>query len=408
MNHSDDVDHLAECASCRQRFAGNVVTFDAGARRGRRGEFTATAERLERERDDATDVARVLRDTPVEEWPRLAEMAELRNNAALEQLSEEVRRRLPRHNADALAVANIAASIAESLHPTSYPSVVIAQLRSTAWRDRANALRCVARYDEALRSIDRAEYILEPFASLTHDRAVVRLVKGMIFAQTARFDEAHAILAECRLVFREHNDMRRFQQAALAEANALYEATKYDHAHNIYEDLLQDPTIDLEIQARVHNNLGYCATHLGNYVQANIHFSEAVAKFTDLGFTAEVPRTARGAGLVMIARGQITRGLALLHDARSAFTAAGMVEESGLCALNIASVLIDRGDVAEARSLVQNVADEFADVGLDEQAITAVVRLRDAIDMDDATAETVRTVHALIEGIREGIHESAS
>src|ERR1700692_2415852 len=97
MNHSDDVDHLAECASCRRRFAGNVVTFDAGARRGRQGEFTATAERLERERDSATDVvARYLRDTPAEEWPRLAEMSDLRNNAALEQLSEEVRRLLPR------------------------------------------------------------------------------------------------------------------------------------------------------------------------------------------------------------------------------------------------------------------------------------------------------------------------
>lgn len=409
MKHSDDVTHLAECAACRQRFAANVVTFDAGVRRSREREFTATASRLERERDASTDVvARYLRDTPVEEWPRLAEMAELRNNAALEQMSEEVRRRLERNNLEALAVANVATSIAESLHPNTYPSVVLAQLRATAWRDRANALRYLARYDEAFQSIDRAEFILNQFATLAHDRAMVLLVKGMTLAQTGGFDRAHMTLSESRQIFREHNDIRRFQQAGLAEANALYEGAQYEHARHIYADLLREATADLELQARIHNNLGYCATQLGDYVQANIHFSEAVAKFTDLGFTAEVPRTERGAGLVLIARGQTASGLARLRNARDAFAAAGMTEEAALCALNIAAVLVERGEVAEARSLMQNVADEFAAAGLAEHAIAAVVRLRDAIDMDDATAETVRTVHALIEGLRDRIHPTAN
>jgi tetratricopeptide (TPR) repeat protein len=408
MKHSDDLAHLAECAACRLRFTGNVVTFDAAARRNREEEFTATAARLERERDGAGDVvSRYLRDTPVEEWPRLAEMPELRNNAALEQMSDEVRRRLDRNNIDALAVANLATSIAESLHPHSYPSVLLAQLRATAWRDRANALRSIARYEEAMQSIDRAESILEEFASLSYDRAIVQLIKGMTFAQTGVFDEAHAILSQCRQVFRDHNDMLRLQQAGLAEANALYEATLFDDARRVYEDLLGDAA-DIELRARIHNNLGYCTTQLGDYIQANIHFSEAVAKFTDLGFNAEVPRTERGAGLVLIARGQTASGLAHLRNARRNFTAAGMIEEAALCALNMAAVLVERGDTAEARSLMQNVADEFAAAGLHEHAIAAVVRLRDAIDMDDATAEAVRTVHALIQDLRDGHYQTAN
>jgi len=56
MKHSDDLAHLAECAACRQRFTGNVVTFDAGARRNRENEITATAARLERERDTSADI----------------------------------------------------------------------------------------------------------------------------------------------------------------------------------------------------------------------------------------------------------------------------------------------------------------------------------------------------------------
>lgn len=402
MKHSDDVAHLAECSACRQRFAANVVTFDAASRRNREREFSSTAARLERERDSAADVVpRYLRDTPPEEWARLAEMPDLRNNAALEQMSDEVRKRLHRKPREALAIANLSASIAESLAPSQYPAVILAQLRATAWKDRASTLRYLARYDEAIEAADRGEEALAPFASLEYDRAIVRMVKGMILAQQERFDEAHAILSECRTTFREFGDTKKYVQAGLAEANVLYKAARHADSSKLLENLLTDAIADddVESQARILNNLGHCATNLGDFAAANIHFSEAIAKFTDLGFTAEVPRTEYGAGVVLIARGQVTAGLARLRQARLAFTAAGMIDEAGLCALRIVEVLVDRGDETAARTLTQEVIDEFTAAGLNERAIEAVVRLRDAIDVDDATAETVRTVHAFVKSL---------
>jgi tetratricopeptide (TPR) repeat protein len=411
MKHSDDLAHLAECAACRQRFTGNVVTFDAAARRNREDEFTATAARLGRERDASTDiVARYLRDTPADEWSRLAEMPELRNNAALEQMSEEVRKRLHRKPREALAIANLSASIAESLPPSQYPPVVLAQLRANAWKDRASTLRYLARYDEAIEAAERGEESLSSFASLEHDRAIVRLVKGMALAQLERFDEAHAVLSECRSVFRDHDDIKRYVQAGLAEASSLYEAKRFDVAHQLCLDLLEDAIAagDMESEARLYNNLGYCAIRLEDYASANIRFSEAVAKFTDLGFTAEVARTERGAGLVLVARGQVTSGLARLREARRAFSEAGMIEDAGLCALNIAAILVERGEHMKARALTQNVIDEFTAARMNERAVAAIVSLRDALDVDDATAETVHTVHALVESLREGFHDTAN
>jgi len=411
MKHSDDLAHLAECAACRQRFSGNVVTFDASARRNREEEFTMVAARLERERDRAPDVvARYLRDTPVEEWPRLAEMPELRNNAALEQMSEEVRRRLHRKPREALAIANLTASIAESLHPSQYPAVVLAQLKANAWKDRASTLRYLARYDEAIEAAERGEEALAPFASLEHDRAIVRMVKGMALAQLELFDEAHAILSACRQLFRDYGDRKRYLQAGSAEAGSLYEADRISEANQLWLDLLPAAVEegDIEFQARIHNNLGYCATRLNDYASANIHFSESIARFTDLGFAAEVARTERGAGLVLIARGQTTSGLTRLREARRDFAAIGMIEDAGLCALNIAEVLVERGDRMEARSLTQNVVDEFTAARMNESATSAVANLRDAIDVDDATAETVRTVHAFVESLREESHDAAN
>jgi tetratricopeptide (TPR) repeat protein len=411
MTHSDDVAHLADCSACRERFAANVLPFDPATRRNREGEFVSMAAKLERERDESPDVvARYLRDTPPEEWSRLAEMPDLRNNAALEQMSEEVRRRLHRNPREALAIANLSASIAESLAPSQYPSVVLAQLRGTAWKDRASTLRYLARYDEALEAANRGEEAVATFASLEHDRAIVRLVKGMILAQQERFEEAHAILSECRQVFREYGDMKRYVQAGRAQASSLYQESRHVEAHDLLQELLREATIagDLESQAGIQSNLGYCATHLGDFVAANIHFSEAVAKFTDLGFTAEVPRTERGAGLTLIALGQITSGLARLRDARRAFLMARMVEDAGLCALNIAEVLIERGDRTEARLLTQEVVDEFTAARMNQRAIAAVTELRDAIDVDDVTAETVHTVHAFVESLQHEFHETAN
>jgi tetratricopeptide (TPR) repeat protein len=402
MKHSDDLAHLADCSACRQRLAGNVITFDATTRRAREREFIATASRLERERESAGDVVdRILRETPVDEWPRLAEVPEFRNNAALEQMSEQVRRRLHRKPTEALAIANLSASIAESLPPSQYPPVILAQLRANAWKDRASTLRYLARYDEAIEAADRGEETLASFAGLAHDRAIVRMVKGIVYFQTGRLDEAATVLAECRQIFGAYNDEQRLLQAGIMQACVLYEKSQYVEASQLFSEMIRQALAlhDLESQARIHNNLGYCATHLGNFVQANIHFSEAIAKFTDLGFTAEVPRTKRGAGLVLIARGQTASGLTHLHAARRDFIAVGMIEEAGLCALRIAAALVDRGDDKEALALTQEVINEFTAAGLDERATAAIVRLRDAIDVDDATAETVRTVHAFVESL---------
>jgi tetratricopeptide (TPR) repeat protein len=404
MMHADDVEHLAGCARCRQRFAGKAIPTDSGERLARKREFVAAAMRLERERNDAADVvARHLRETPIAEWPRLANLPTLRNNAALEQMSEEVRKRLHRRPTEALTIAQISTAVAESITAGLYPPLVLAQMRANTWKDRASALRYLARYDEALDAATRGENFLAPFAAVEHDRAIVRMVKGMVLFQVGRFDEAGPILAECRRVFAEHGDHRRHVHCGIAEGSVLYEMSRYADARDIFASILDDAvaTGDSESQARIHNNLGYCVTHLGDYDRANIHFSEAIAKFTDLGFATEVPRTERGAGLVLIARGQTAAGLAYLRAARRDFTAAGVIEEAGLCALSIAASLVERGEAGEARALTQEVIDEFTSVGLDDRAIAAVVRLRDAIDVEGATAETVRTVHAFVESLRD-------
>jgi tetratricopeptide (TPR) repeat protein len=402
MNHSDDLQHLADCSSCRQRFSENVLPFNAARRREGARAFAAAAAQLERERESASDIVeRQLRATPIEEWPGLAESPALRNNAALEQMSEEVRKRIERKPVEALAIANLATSIAETLPANAYPPAVMAQIRSTALRDRANALRYLGRLDEAYDSIETAEARLGEFPGAAHDRAIIWLVKAMIQGQMDLFDESEQMITAASLVFADVNDLPRFFQAGLVYGNLLGRQKRYEDAQRIFGDLLDvaRSTGDDKTQARLYNNLGHCAIYLDDYARANIHFSESIARFTDLGLRAEVPRTNLGAALVLIGKGQIDSGLARLEDARRVFIDLGMMGEAGLCALRIIEVLIDRGDTEQARALTGAVIDEFEAAGLDTRAVQAVAGLQSSIDADGATAETVRTVHEFVQGL---------
>ncbi len=402
MNHSDELQHLADCSSCRQRFSENVLPFNAARRREGARAFAAAAAQLERERESGSDVVeRQLRETPIEEWPGLAESPALRNNAALEQMSEEVRKRIERKPVEALAIANLATSIAESLPVNSYPAAVMAQIRSTALRDRANALRYLGRLDEAYDSIETAEARLGEFPGAAHDRAIIWLVKAMIQGQMDLFDEAEQMITAASIVFADVNDLPRFFQAGLVYGNLLGRQKRYEDAQRIFGDLLNvaRSTGDDKTQARLYNNLGHCSVYLDDYARANIHFSESIARFTDLGLRAEVPRTNLGAALVLIGKGQLDSGLARLEDARRAFIELGMMGEAGLCALRIIEVLIDRGDTEQARVLTGAVIDEFEAAGLDTRAVQAVAGLQSSIDADGATAEAVRTVHEFVQGL---------
>src|SRR5437763_1707550 len=106
----------------------------------RLAEFLETAERLKNERATAGGVLETVEATPPAAWPTLATRPEFQTNAALERLGEEVRRRLDRNPREALVLADVAVAIADALPQTAYPAVTLAQIRATAWKDRATVL----------------------------------------------------------------------------------------------------------------------------------------------------------------------------------------------------------------------------------------------------------------------------
>jgi tetratricopeptide (TPR) repeat protein len=382
-----------------------LVPFDRGRRMAdpvRMREFAATARKLLRERESSAElVERALRETPQSEWPRLAEDESMRNSGVLERLGKEVASRLEREPLEALAIANLATTIAETLAAESYPHVILAQMRAEAWKNRGVALSYVARYDEALESLDRAESQLLPFGTLAHDLAIVRFVRATTLQDVQRFEESLAILSDCTAVFHDHGDARRHLLCGIAEGTLLHRMRRYREAREAYVDLLETARElgDRESQACLHNNIGHASVEIDDFPTAEIHLGEAHSLFTALGQTMQALKVQLALGRMLVRRGDVRTGVARLRDTRNRFLLHGVVEEAGLCGLEIVEATLGTA-AAEAEALAREIVAEFNAARLSTRAITALGYLTEAIAARRASGEMVAGVRDYIRSLR--------
>ncbi|MEO8382264.1 MAG: hypothetical protein ABI779_21565 [Acidobacteriota bacterium] len=366
----------------------------------RAAEFAATARRLQREREAASLITDQLLRTPRSRWPELAERTEMHTCGVLEHLGNFVAHALGRDPKQALAVAELAVSIAEAVPTDAYPRPVVPQLCAHAWKDFGKALLYLGRFAEALTALDRAEAAIAECESLAHDRAIVRVVRAATLQEVDRPDESFAVLAECRTIFRDHGDQKRLLLCGIAEGVLLHRLRKYREAREAYLLLLAASPVDTEAEACLHNVIGHCSVDLGDYEAGALHLSRAIEMFHQLSQPLQAAKAELGRGRMFVRTGKLARGIAHLRAIRSEFLRHGMTEEGGLCGLEIAEALLLRGDAPEAESLARQIILEFTAASLNTRAITALGYLSQAIGERTASPATVTGVREYILSLR--------
>lgn len=360
----------------------------------RMAEFAETARRLQHERAASEDlVTSALRDTPREAWPRLRERRELHTSGALERLGQEIDKRRSTDPREALAIAELATSIAEAIPDDAYPAIIIAQLRAHAWKDRCQALSYLGRYEEALNALDRAEAQFDAFGTLAHDRAIVRFCRATLLQHLRRFDEAQAILDECSRVFQSYGDTQTYVKCTLAIGNLMVRRGDYRTARTILAPLVTEDSL---VGPHARMGIGWCAIHLGAAAEAIEQFDEAARGCRRLGRELETVRAIYGAGSAMLRLHRFHEAIAALRSTREIFLARGLVEEGGLSGLGIVEAYLVLGQAEAARELAASLVREFSDANLNRRAIAALAYLNDAITASNATPEIARDVHAYI------------
>jgi tetratricopeptide (TPR) repeat protein len=365
----------------------------------RAADFAALARQLADERSTAADrLTELLRTTPRDAWPRLAENPELHNNGALERLSKEVHTAIDRQPQDALELSAIGVSVAEALREDQYPAVVLAQARAHAWKDRGQALAFNGKLEEALAAIQNAEHALSTFGTLAHDRALVLLAKASALQLMSRYDEALQLITEARGVFDAYGDQKLVVQCGITEGALLYRERRFDAAYAVFDDLLKSGMRDSSILAAIHNNVAYCLIELGNLTEANVHLSEAITHFNNLGNRTDALRSEFAVGRLLAAKGRTSDALVRLRGTQKKFADLGLVQEAAICGLDITATLLAERREAEARQMFESIRPDLA--GANERARTALAYLADQFAAHDATPAVVRHVTRYIESLR--------
>jgi tetratricopeptide (TPR) repeat protein len=405
--------HVASCRQCRE-LLGELRELEAALQSG---ELWDVADAIRQERDApeaisslaaslaheerlaAQRLGRIVESPIVFRRANVAARAELHNAGAVRFLcaqSRALRERQPMH---ALTLADAAIALCDRLPPERYPPTMVAELRGGAWLERANALRFLGRFAEALDALDIAEsaYVRTPVA--TFSLALVQYLRSVIFFETERLDEATRLARGAARVFRQFGEDARYLHAKIVEAGVLFHRSRFADALALFTSLV-DPAKelgDVPTIARLYGNIANALLGLQRRSDACGYFAQALSLYEALGLETEKIRTRWSLGRLMVSAGQADDGVARLREAKREFEALGLTNEAAQVTLDVVEALLATGgEGAEVARLCAGLVESFVAAGMTGNGLTALGYLREAVASGDADRGLVEQVRAYL------------
>jgi tetratricopeptide (TPR) repeat protein len=318
---------------------------------------------------------------------------------ALCSKARELRERQPMF---ALNVADAAAAITEQLSPARYPVLLIEDLRGMSWLERANVLRYLGRFPEALDALDLSERAFGQTPVAAYSIALVQYLRSIVYSEMDRFDEALVLARQAARVFRQFGEDARYLHARIVEASILYFQNQYREARELFLSMVRAAKNAGEAVtlASLYHNVANCALRLDDLDEAADYFSRALSLYEALGLETERVRTRWNIGRLQIASGDIDAGMNRLREARRELEQLGARSDAALAALDLVEALLAAGGERNAREAVElctGLVESFTEAGMTGSAMTALAYLREAITTGSATPKHVREVRVCLQ-----------
>ncbi|HKR65102.1 MAG TPA: zf-HC2 domain-containing protein [Thermoanaerobaculia bacterium] len=313
--------------------------------------------------------------------------------------SRELRERQPMH---ALVLADSAIAIADQLPSDLYPAPLLDDLRGSAWLERANVLRYLGRYAEALDAIDIAQRAFARSPVAAFSGALADYLRGVVFVETERLEDAMRLVRKAARVFRQFGEHERYVHAKIVEATVLFDQRRVRDARDLFVSLIATAKElgHAQTLARLYANVANCQLRLHELASADDYYSRALSLFEALGLETERIRTRWNIGCLRIVTGDLADGLSRLREAAREFSELGLRTDAALVTLDLAEALLAAGDPPsrrEAAELCTSLVESFTAVGMTGHALTALAYLREAFESGQATPDLVRHVRHYLE-----------
>lgn len=405
--------HLRDCTKCGE-FVAAVKAFEQHLANPETWQIDATLTGEKRAPRGITDGLRDLRIEdeegaylldPIVGSPVVFERANIQEDRRyftagvvrrLARASADAREDQPRH---ALRLAQTAVFIAERLSSASYDRDLIADLRGTAWRECANALRYLGRNQEALMAIDRGADAFREAPAPEFDLARLTLIRGTVFVNMGHLGEALSQARQCSLIFKKYGDVQRKVDAGFLEGGTLFVMKELRAALALFL-ALEEPIAELDdpsTRARLANNLAAVYQELQLPQLAAPYFREAIVLYEHLGFEIEKLRTEWNLALLALqSPGNREDALARLRRVAVGFETRGSLGDAALVKLDVAEQQVLAEEYDEVVDLCRELIEQFMSAGMLASAITALQYLRDAAAVGRATSSDVGHIRTFL------------
>jgi tetratricopeptide (TPR) repeat protein len=208
-DHDEVEKHISACVDCRLTL-DRIRDFDEGLADGdswrgfddetpsrSREMLLAFAEAVATEDGEAKRLLAEFETAPAARlvWANLPSKPAYRTGGVVRLLSKRANAMCDRDPRHALALAETAIAIASLLSKDNYPAPALHDWRGETWKEQANALYCLGRFDDALEALTRAkgEYDQLPHAGIGH--VAVTYVQALVLYEQEDFSSSE-ILAE--------------------------------------------------------------------------------------------------------------------------------------------------------------------------------------------------------------------
>jgi len=297
---------------------------------------------------------------------------------------------------EALTFADVAIEVAEQL--TGYPAAVIHELRAHAWKERANALAALGRYDASLDALDHAEREFRKTPGAPLGDAIVQHARAIVHYYRGNYEAAVALLNQSAAMYASLGETGRCMRVRHLLANALIYQGDVRGAQVVYEELLAwgEAVNDLAWVARESDTLGRCAYELGDLSSAVLYYHRSARLFRELDMDAEALKPEWGLALVVLASGKPDDALVSLFNLRQNFRQRGMLSDEALVCLDMIDALHALGRDVEIAAVASEIIESFTRSGMLTSALTAFGYLKKAAARGAATPRIIQYVRQFL------------
>ena len=358
------------------------------------------ADRMAREKRAAEYDFASLAVTPVETWPLYLDPHPSASTEGLvRRIIDAAVAELERQPAHSLALLDAADSIARRVDDQNGQFECLSEV----WKNRANALRILGRYEEALNATVMAERFTEEIATGGFMLAQIIYTRGTVLFKMGRFAETIQTARDAGFRFAEYGDVKRVIHARNLEAMALTEKGETSEGLRVYLLIAQQlqQLDDPQMTASITKNIAVSHRRLGNYSDATTHALAAQQLYRALGAESEIIRAEWTLGLIDLLVGETASGLARLRGAAAAFEALLMSADAGFVKLDLTEELLRLEEWDEASMMAAQAAEAFARAGAKLHLSTALAFLRQAVQQRSATLELVQYIRDYVKADEE-------